>query len=132
MGARAASEGDLVVATDTHVVMVPSPAGPAPTPTAMPFRGALGEGLSETVRYDERRAATDGSGARNEPAHVAPVGAFQRPPSNRATVRVASRTVKVDDRPAARHGDAADTCNDPSDAPAGSVVVASSTVVIGD
>jgi len=39
MGNPAAKEGDKVVGVDTHIVMIPSPAGPIPTPTPMPFNG---------------------------------------------------------------------------------------------
>jgi len=39
-GKPAAKQGDLVVGIDTHIVMVPSPAGPVPTATPMPFSGS--------------------------------------------------------------------------------------------
>ena len=32
MGQPAAKQGDKVMATDTHIVMIPSPGGPVPTP----------------------------------------------------------------------------------------------------
>ena len=41
-----------------------------------------------------------------------------------------SATVKINGKKAARNGDTAETCNDPSDLPAGTVI-ASGTVMIG-
>ncbi|WP_437967091.1 PAAR domain-containing protein [Sorangium sp. So ce260] len=132
MSKPAAKQGDRVSAIDTHIVMVPSAAGPVPTPTPLPFEGLLDTGLSATVLIDEKAAAVHGSQAHNAPPHVAPSGTFQRPPSNEATVQIGSGTVLIDGKAAARDGDTALTCNDPADAPVGRVVVASSTVIVGD
>ncbi|KYF50525.1 hypothetical protein BE08_02380 [Sorangium cellulosum] len=130
MGAPGAKQGDRVVAIDTHVVMVPSPAGPVPTPTPMPFSGQLTGELCSTVFIDDRAAAVKGSKATNTPAHVPAAGPFQRPPSNEASVHRGSARVFFDGREAARMGDPAMTCNDPHDAPNGTVV-ADGTVFVG-
>jgi uncharacterized Zn-binding protein involved in type VI secretion len=77
-------------------------------------------------------AATVGSTATNSPGHVVPPPAdFVTPPKNQGRVQLGSATVKINGKPAARHGDTAMTCNDPTDLPVGTVVVASSTVTIG-
>jgi uncharacterized Zn-binding protein involved in type VI secretion len=132
MGQPAAKQGDRVVATDTHVVMVPSPSGPIPTPLPHPFAGVLNGGLSADVRISGRPAATVGSTAVNTPPHLpTPPGmSFQRPPANKATIAQGSPTVRINGKPAARSGDKALTCNDPVDLPAGTVVAAG-TVLIG-
>ena len=39
MGQPAAKQGDQVIATDIHIVMIPSPGGPVPTPLPNPVRG---------------------------------------------------------------------------------------------
>jgi uncharacterized Zn-binding protein involved in type VI secretion len=130
MGKPAAKEGDRVIATDTHVVMIPSPGGPVPTPLPHPFSGLLDGALSADVTIEGKAAAVAGSTATNTPAHVPQGGPFQSPPANRATVRTGSGTVLVNGKPAARHGDTATTCNDPADLPAGTVVAAG-TVLIG-
>jgi uncharacterized Zn-binding protein involved in type VI secretion len=77
-------------------------------------------------------AATVDSTADNTPPHVPtpPGTSFQKPPSNKAAVKVGSPTVKINGKMAARNGDAAQTCNDPADLPAGKVV-AVGTVLIG-
>jgi uncharacterized Zn-binding protein involved in type VI secretion len=130
MGMPAAKQGDKVVGVDTHVLMVPSPGGPVPTPTPMPFAGTLDGALSADVVVDNLAAATEGSTASNTPAHVPAAGPFQKPPSNKGTVNAGSATVLINNKPAARSGDTAMTCNDPADAPNGTIV-ASGTVLVG-
>jgi uncharacterized Zn-binding protein involved in type VI secretion len=130
MGQPGAKRGDRVVGVDTHIVMIPSASGAVPTPVSMPYSGQLSAGLSAVVRIDEEPAATKGSKAMQSAPHVPSGGPFQRPPSNEARVDEGSATVLIDDKPAARAGDVAITCNDPDDAPRGRVV-ASGTVVIG-
>ncbi len=126
-----ATEGDEVVAIDTHIVLIPSPTGPVPTPLPSPFKGKLVSGLSSTVFSDEKPAATVDSKAKNNPPHVPAGGPFQTPPSNEATVKMGSGTVFIDDKAAARLGDPAITCNDPTDLPIGQVIAAG-TVFAGD
>ncbi len=116
--------------TDTHIVMIPSPGGPVPTPLPHPYTGQLDGSLSGDVNIDGMPAAVQGSTATNMPSHVPQGGPFQKPPSNRATVQLGSATVRINGKPAARNGDTAMTCNDPADLPAGTVV-AVSTVNIG-
>lgn len=129
MGQPAARQGDRIVATDTHIVIVPA-VGAVPLPH--PFSGLLSGNLSLNVKIEGLPAATVGSTADNTVPHLpAPPGnSFQRPPANRGTIRTGSATVKINGRAAARHGDRAETCNDPVDLPAGTVVAAG-TVRIG-
>jgi uncharacterized Zn-binding protein involved in type VI secretion len=130
-GKPAAKKGDKIVGIDTHVLMVPSPGGPVPTPTPMPFSGELSGGLSANVLVEGKPAAVQGSSAANTPAHVPVGGSFQRPPSNQARVQVGSKTVLINNKPAAHLGAPAITCSDPADAPNGSVIAAGS-VLVGD
>jgi uncharacterized Zn-binding protein involved in type VI secretion len=131
MGQPAAKQGDQITATDTHMVLVPGP--PSTTvPLPHPFTGIINGGLSNNVRIMGLRAATVDSTADNTPPHVptAPGNAFQQPPSNKATIRFGSTTVKINGKAAARNGDTALTCNDPADLPVGRVI-AVGTVHIG-
>lgn len=131
MGAPAARLGDKVVGTDTHVVLVPSPGGPVPTPVPLPFTGQIVENCSTNVLIGGAPAATAGSVALNTPPHVPPAPAtFSAPPDNRGTITGGSPTVLVNGKPAARAGDKAITCNDPVPLPQGTVQ-ASSSVLIG-
>ena len=133
MGQPAAKQGDQVIATDIHIVMVPAPPSPpVPTPLPHPFSGIIDSNLSQDVKIMGKPAATVDSTASNTPPHIPtpPGTVFQSPPSNKATIKLGSFTVKINGKMAARNGDTAMTCNDPSDLPVGKVV-AVSTVFIG-
>ena len=69
-------------------------------------------------------AAVVGSTADNTPPHVPtpPGTVFQTAADNKGTIQAGSPTVKINGKPAARDGDPALTCNDPSDLPVGTVV----------
>src|SRR5512133_173403 len=105
--------------------MIPSPAGPVPTPLPSPFCGMLVDDLSKDVQIENLAAAVQGSKAKNNPPHIPAGGPFQKPPSNEATIQTASGTVLINDKGAARMGDTAMTCNDPADAPNGTVIATS-------
>lgn len=130
MSQPAAKLGDKIVASDIHVVMVPTPSGEVPTPLPHPFSGEIRGGCSSNVLIEGKQAATVGSTADNMPPHIPQGGRFQRPPSNKGTIIAGSATVLINGKPAARNGDRAMTCNDPVDMPVG-VVVAVGTVMIG-
>jgi uncharacterized Zn-binding protein involved in type VI secretion len=130
MAQPAAKQGDQIMATDTHIIMIPSPGGPVPTPLPHPFTGVIDGSLSSDVNIEGKPAAVQGSTATNTPAHVPQGGPFQKSPGNRGTIQTGSATVFINGKPAARNGDTALTCNDPADLPAGTIV-AVGTVFIG-
>jgi uncharacterized Zn-binding protein involved in type VI secretion len=130
MGQPAAKQGDQVTATDTHIIMIPSPGGPVPTPLPHPFVGIINGGLSSNVKIMGMPAATVNSTATNTPPHIPQGGPFQKPPSNRGTIMMGSATVLINNKPAARNGDTVMTCNDPVDLPIGKII-AVGTVMIG-
>jgi len=132
MGQPAAKEGDQIVAIDTHIVMVPSPTGAVPTPLPHPFNGIIDGNLSHDVNIMGLAAATVDSTADNTPPHIPtpPGTSFQKPPSNKATIKMGSQSVNINGKAAARSGDTAETCNDPVDLPIGTVT-ATGTVFIG-
>ena len=122
MGQPAAKQGDRVMATDTHIIMVPSPGGPVPTPLPHPFNGILSQALSTDVFIESKPAATVDSIAMNTPPHIPQGGPFQKPPSNQGKIIMGSPTVYINGKMAARNGDMAQTCNDPTDMPVGKVI----------
>ena len=126
MGQPAAKQGDMITATDTHVVIVQG----SPTPLPHPFSGIIDGSLSSDVKVMGMPAAVAGSTATNSPPHLPQGGPFQSPPSNRGTIESGSGTVKVNGKGFARNGDTAMTCNDPADMPVGTVV-AGGTVLVG-
>ena len=130
MGQPAAKEGDQVIATDTHIVMIPSPGGPVPTPLPNPFVGKLDGALSSDVNIMGKAAATKDSTATNSPSHIPAGGPFQKTPADKGTVLLGSSSVFINGKAAARNGDKVTTCNDPADLPVGSIISVG-TVFIG-
>jgi len=92
MGNPIARQGDQVVAVDTHIVMVPTPGGPVPTPLPHPFSGQLDGALSSSVKANGKAVATVDSTATNQPSHIPtpPGTSFQKPPANKGTVMIGS------------------------------------------
>ena len=131
MGPPAARQGDRIVATDTHLIQPPGAPPPPPLPTpGHTFSGIIDGSVSSDVKIGGAFAATVDSTATNTPPHIPIGGVFINPPTNRATITLGSQTVKINGKAAARAGDTAKTCNDPTDAPIGKVV-ATGTVFIG-
>jgi len=130
MGLPAAKQGDQITAIDIHIIMIPTPGGPVPTPLPHPFMGIIDNNLSPDVKIMGMPAATVDSMASNLPPHIPQGGPFQKPPSNKATIKMGSVTVKINGKMAARNGDTAMTCNDPVDMPVGTII-AVGTVFIG-
>jgi uncharacterized Zn-binding protein involved in type VI secretion len=132
MGQPAAKQGDQITAVDTHIVMVPSPGGPVPTPLPHPFAGIIDGNLSPTVKIMGLPAATVGSTATNTPPHIPtpPGTVFQVPPTNRGTIMRGSSTVMIGGQPAARAGDQAQTCAEPVPNMSAQII-ATGTVMIG-
>ncbi|SRR6266498_2395424 len=124
----AAKQGDQVVAVDIHLIQPPGPTSPVPVPH--PHNGLIDGSLSSNVNIMGMPAATVNSTATNTPPHIPIGGTFVNPPSNKATIIKGSATVMINNKAAARAGDTALTCNDPVDAPVGTVV-AVGTVNIG-
>jgi uncharacterized Zn-binding protein involved in type VI secretion len=133
MGRPAAKMNDRILGVDIHIVMIPAPpAPPVPTPLPLPFAGTINGGCSTNVKIQGQPAAVMGSTAVNTPSHIPPGGPFQKPPTNQGRVLLGSPTVKINGKAAARLGDPAMTCNDPTDLPTGTVmVVGPPTVMIG-
>lgn len=133
MGQPAAKQGDQIVATDIHIVMVPSGSGQTPTPLPHPFNGIFDTALSQDVKIMGQSAATEGSIATNQPPHfpTSPGVSFQKPPTDQGKVIKGSSTVFINGKGAARVGDLAETCQDPAPNQTAQIVVPVSTVFIG-
>lgn len=131
MGQPAAKQGDFIQAVDTHIYMIPSPGGPVPTPLPSPFMGIIDNGLSTNVKINGMPAATVNSTASNTPPHMPQGGPFQKPPTNKGQIIMGSMTVMINNKPAARNGDTAMTCNDPADLPIGKVIAVGNVMIGG-
>ena len=131
MGQPAATQGSQIMAMDTHIVLIPSPGGPIPTPLPSPFSGQITGDTMATVKIMGKPAAVVGSTADNMPPHIPVGGPFQTPPQNKATIQTGSGTVKIGGKPAARAGDQATTCDDIAPTAPKGTVIAAGTVLIG-
>lgn len=133
MGQPAATATSMVTAVDVHVVLVPSPGGPVPTPLPHPFQGQVTGATVPTVMINGQPAAVVGSVAQAQPPHLPmpPGVSFQVPPTNQGTVVMGSPTVLVGGQPLARNADPVQTCNDPAPQPVGQLVVPNPTVMVG-
>jgi uncharacterized Zn-binding protein involved in type VI secretion len=129
MSPPAAKKGDQVTALDTHMIQPPGPTSPVSVPH--PFSGIIDGALSSDVNIEGFAAATVDSTATNTPPHVPIGGSFVNPPSNKAKITTGSGTVKINGKKAARAGDTAETCNDPKDAPVGTLVAVSKVNIGG-
>ncbi|HUW66770.1 MAG TPA: PAAR domain-containing protein [Candidatus Nanoarchaeia archaeon] len=130
MGMPAAKHGDQVIATDIHIVLIQAPPSPPiPVPVPHSFTGIIDGNLSQNVLIEGMPAATVDSTATNQPSHIPQGGPFQKSPSNKATINMGSATVNINGKKAARNGDTAITCNDPSDMPIGKVIAAGIVLV---
>ena len=129
MGQPAARQNDQVTGVDTHLCVPPS--GP-PVPTPLPFTSLLASALSTDVFINGLPAATQDSISNHTPPHIPPPPTtFSKPPTNQGRVLVGSQTVLVNGKPLARVGDAVMTCNDPVDAPVGTIASGSPDVLVG-
>lgn len=133
MAQPAVKQGDKIVATDVHIVLVPTPpSGSVPTPMPHPFSGVIQGNVSINVRISNAPAATVGSTANNIPPHLpTPPGiSFQVPPINLGTIMKGSGSVFINGKPAARVGDTVQTCGDPPNM-TGQIISTNATVFIG-
>ena len=129
MGQPAARQNDQVTGIDTHLCVPPS--GP-PVPTPLPFTSLLVSALSTDVFINQLPAATQDSICQHTPPHIPPPPTtFSKPPTNQGKVLIGSQTVLVNNKPLARVGDAVMTCNDPVDAPVGTISSGSPDVLVG-
>jgi YD repeat-containing protein len=109
---------DPVVGVDVHIVMIPSPLGPIPTPIPHPFVGMLFDpfelvpGVGGTVYIQGMMRAVASTSGNAMPPHI-PMGAGFGPPlpSNSCEMFMGSSTVLMDGYPAAYSSLPVLTCN---------------------
>jgi uncharacterized Zn-binding protein involved in type VI secretion len=132
MAQPVARQTDQVTALDLHVVLVPSPGGPVPTPLPHPFAGTIQSGVVPTVLVNGLPVATAGSVAVNSTPHLPtpPGTSFTVPPTNQGVVQSGSATVLAGGKPVARLGDPVLTCTD-APSPPGTIATGSPTVLVG-
>lgn len=115
---RAATHFDFVLGIDTHVVLMPSPAGPVPTPVLLPFVGHVFDPLDYVpvigakVWINGLPRAQAGSAVRACIPHEACGAVFLKPPANEGEVFTGSSTVACEGEPLASDGSRVLSCQD--------------------
>ncbi len=135
MGKPGAKKLDQIVSVtpgDVHIIMVPSPGGPVPTPIPHPCNSLIKDKVADKVKVMGQPGATKGSISQHTPPHI-PMGPgpFQKPPANKGEIVTASSNVYYQGKEAAMLGDTGKMCADPTDAPVGRVVGTAATVLVG-
>ena len=96
---------DPLVGIDTHIIMIPSPAGPIPTPLPHPYVGMVFDPmdyvpmLGASVWINGLPRGVAGSNGQALPPHIPMGGPFMKPPSNESEIFMGSATVVVDGDP---------------------------------
>ena len=129
MGQPAAVSGDQVNAV-CSLHLMPNPASGAPQPSPpLPFAAPITLGVCPTVQICGKPAVVLGATGLNTPPHVGlhPADPFFAPPTQQAVIAAGSSSVLLGGTPAARTGDSATCCGQPT----GTLVGSAATVLIG-
>ncbi len=130
---------DPVLGVDIHIILVPTPVGPVPTPLPNPFVGMVFDpagmvfavgfgaatgGVSFTL-VNSLPVTNTGTGATNKLTlpHLPIPGPFQIPPSDSADLMFGGLQVHFGGSHVVRLGDVALSCNDPVEMPTSTVLV---------
>lgn len=135
MGKPGAKKGDPILSVspgDVHIIMIPSPGGPVPTPIPHPCASRINGDVATKVKVMGQPGAVKGSTSKHTPPHI-PMGPgpFQKPPKNAGKIMTGSANVFYEDKEAAMMGDTAEMCSDPSDTPVGKVIGTAMMVMVG-
>ncbi len=112
----AAKHFDIVTGIDIHIVLIPTPTGPVPTPIPHPFLGFLLDLMDympivgSTVLINGTHRAIAGTVGVNRPPHIPIGGPFQIPPGNELEELLGSSVVCFDGEAAGYNGLTALTC----------------------
>ncbi len=132
-GAKKLDQIVSVTPGDIHIIMIPSPAGPVPTPIPHPCASMIKDKVAKKVKVMGQPGATLDSVSKHTPPHI-PMGPgpFQKPPANKGEIAMTgSNGVLYQGKSAAALGDMAMMCADPSDMPVGKVIGTAATVLVG-
>lgn len=106
----AARMNDIIQAVDIHIINIPTPAGPVPTPLPHPYVAPITINCATNVIIGGQPAATLGS--QSTFVHIPQGGPFAVPPTGTGQIMAGSATVMIGGKPAARITDMVITCMD--------------------
>lgn len=114
----AAKHFDPLVGVDTHIILIPSPAGPIPTPLPHPYIGMVLDPfdyvpkLGATVYVNGLPRGQAGTNGQALPPHIPMGGPFAKPPTNESEIFMGSATVLFDGEPQSFLGMPVLSCQD--------------------
>jgi hypothetical protein len=98
----AAKHFDPVLGVDIHIILIPTPVGPVPTPLPHPFVGIIMDPfdyapiIGATVMVNNIPRAQAGTAGIAVPPHIPMGGPFAKPPGNECEMFMGSTIVEVD------------------------------------
>ena len=113
-----AKQFDIIIGVDTHIVMIPTPGGPVPTPLPHPFIGIVFDPMTfvpmigSTILVNGIPRGVAGTKVKNAIPHIPMGGPFQKPPQNEGEIQMGRLTVFSDWQPCSFSGLPALTCSD--------------------
>jgi RHS repeat-associated protein len=131
-GARKMDQIVSITPGDIHIIMIPSPGVPVPTPIPHPCASMIKDNVAKKVKVMGQPGAVKGSKSKHTPPHI-PMGPgpFQKPPMNAGKIITGSSNVFYEGKEAAMFGDTGEMCSDPSNTPVGKVIGTAATVYVG-
>ncbi len=130
-GAKKLDQIVSVTPGDVHIIMIPSPGGPIPTPIPHPCASMIKDKVAKKVKVMGQPGATKGSKSKHTPPHIPMGGPFQKPPGNKGEVMTGAAGVKYQGKDATLLGETGKMCADPSDTPVGKVIGTAALVLVG-
>jgi RHS repeat-associated protein len=114
----AAKHFDPLVGLDIHIILIPSPAGPIPTPLPHPYVGMVFDPMDyapfigATTFINGLPRGQAGSSGLALPPHIPMGGPFAKPPSNESEIFMGSSVVLVEGEPQSFLGMPVLSCQD--------------------
>ena len=113
-----AKQFDIIMGVDTHIILIPTPGGPVPTPLPHPFIGIVFDPITfvpivgSSVWANGLPRGQAGTKVKNAVPHIPMGGPFQKPPTNEGEIQMGSLTVIADWEPCSFCGLPTYTCQD--------------------
>ena len=113
-----AKQFDIIMGVDTHIILIPTPGGPVPTPIPHPFVGIVFDPpefvpiIGATILVNGIPRGQAGTKVKNAVPHIPIGGPFQKPPANEGEIQMGSITILADFQPCSFSGLPAYTCQD--------------------
>ena len=109
---------DMIIGVDIHIILVPTPGGPVPTPIPHPFIGIVFDPIEfvpfvgASIMVSGIPRAQAGTAVKCVPPHIPIGGMFAKPPMSEGEIFMGNMTVNAEGEPLAFMGAPTLTCQD--------------------